>query len=62
MSKFSGRVLAVLTIAVFASFVAVRAADTPAGAGAFRDKKDWVAADGAVSSSATGLAARWCRA
>jgi mono/diheme cytochrome c family protein/glucose/arabinose dehydrogenase len=55
MSKFSGRVLAVLTIVVLASFVAVRAADAPAGFGAFRDKSTWTAADGAVSSAATGL-------
>lgn len=57
MSKFSGRVLAVLTIVVFASFVAVRAANVPEGAGAFRDKQGWTAADGVVSSSATGLEA-----
>ena len=53
MSKFSGRVLAVLTIALCASFVAARAADAPGGFGAFRDNQAWTAADGAVSSSAT---------
>jgi mono/diheme cytochrome c family protein len=55
MSKISSRVLAVLTAAVFASFVAVHAADARAGHGAFRDKASWTVADGAVSSSATGL-------
>lgn len=55
MSKFSGRVLAVLTAAVFASFVAVQAADAQAAAGAFRDRAAWTAADGALTSSATGL-------
>jgi mono/diheme cytochrome c family protein len=55
MSKFSGRVLAVLTAAMFASFVAVHAADAPAAAGAFRDRPSWTAADGALSSGATGL-------
>jgi mono/diheme cytochrome c family protein len=55
MSKFSGRVLSVLTLAAIASFVAVRAANVPAGVGAFRDNPAWTAADGAVSSSATGI-------
>ena len=55
MSKFSGRLLAVLTVATLASFVAVRAASVPGGSGGFRDNPAWTAADGAVSSSATGM-------
>src|SRR5690349_13640797 len=55
MSKFSGRVLAVLTIVMLASFVAVRAADAPAGTGAFRDRASWTVTDGVASSSATGI-------
>ncbi len=52
MSKFSRRVLAVLTVAVAASFTA-RSAESPGAFGAFRDNPAWTAADGAVSSSAT---------
>jgi glucose/arabinose dehydrogenase/mono/diheme cytochrome c family protein len=54
MSKFSGRVLAILTALVCASFVA-RAADVPVNAGAFRDNPAWALVDGAVTSSATGM-------
>jgi len=54
MSEFSGRV-AVLTVAMLASFVAVHAADAPAGSGAFRDRANWTATDGVVSSSTTGI-------
>src|SRR6187431_832662 len=55
MSKFSGCVLAVLTAAMFAGFVAVHAADAPPGFGAFRENPAWSQADGGVSSSATGI-------
>src|SRR6188768_346557 len=55
MSKFSGRLLAILTVAMLASFVAVRAANVPGGMGGFRDNPAWTAADGVVSSSATGM-------
>ena len=53
MSKFSRRALAVLTVAVVASFTVVRSAESTGGFGAFRDNPAWTAADGAVSSSAT---------
>jgi mono/diheme cytochrome c family protein len=55
MSKFSGRLLAVLTVTTLASFVAVHAASAPGVSGGFRDNPAWTAADGAVSSSATGM-------
>jgi mono/diheme cytochrome c family protein len=55
MSKFSGRFLAVSTIAALASFAAVHAANAPAGTGAFRDNPAWSVADGVASSSATGM-------
>ena len=53
MSKFSGRVLSVLTLAAIASFVAVRAANVPAGVGAFRDNPAWTVATDAGGTVTT---------
>src|SRR4051812_788634 len=55
MSKNLRRGLAVLTAVAFTSFVTVRAQDAGESSATFRDNPAWQAANGVLSSSASGL-------